>query len=170
MGVSCLSSVQFHLVTQSCLTLCNTMDCSTSGFPVEHQHLEIAQTYIHQVGDATQPFNPLLSLSPPALNLSQAEGLFQGVNSSHQVPKSWLLCFSISPSNEYSEMISFRINWLDHLAVQKTLKNLLQQHSSKGSILWCSAVRQHIKKQRHYFANKGPYSQAYGFSSCHVQV
>ena len=83
-------------------------------------------------------------------------------------PKYWHFSFSISPSNEYSEMISFRINWLDHLAVQKTLKNLLQQHSSKGSILWCSAVRQHIKKQRHYFANKGPSSQGYGFSSGHV--
>ena len=144
------------------------MDCSTPGLPVHHQLPEFTQTHVHQVSDATQPFNPLLSLSPPALNLSQAEGLFQGINSSHEVPKCWLLCFSISPSNEYSEMISFRINWLDHLAVQKTLKNLLQQHSSKGSILWCSAVRQHIKKQRHYFANKGPSSQAYGFSSCHV--
>ena len=78
--------------------------------------------------------------------------------------------FSINPSNEYSGWISFRIDWIHYLAVQKTLKNLLQQHSSKGSILWCSAVRQHIKKQKYHFTNKGPYNQSYIFSSSHVQM
>ena len=101
-------------------------------------------------------------------------------------PKYWGFSFRISPSNEYSGLISFRIDWLDLLAVQGTLKSPLQHYSSKASILQLSAFfivqltsicdywknhdqpRQHIKKQRHYFANKGPSSQNYGFSSGHV--
>ena len=77
----------FSLVTQSCLTLCDPMDCSTPGFPVHHQLLELAQTHIHRVGDAIQPSYPLSSPSPSTLNLSQHQGLFQGVSSSHQVAK-----------------------------------------------------------------------------------
>ena len=78
---------QFSSVTQSCLTLCDPMDCSTPGLPVHHQLLELAQTHVHRVGDAIQPSHPLLSPSPPAINLSQHQGLFQGVSSSHQVAK-----------------------------------------------------------------------------------
>ena len=71
------SSVQFSPVDQSCPTLCDPMDCSTPGFPVHHQFLELAQTHVHRVGDAIQPSHPLSSPSPPALNLSQHQGLFK---------------------------------------------------------------------------------------------
>ena len=80
-------SVQFSSVAQSCLTLCDPMDGSTPGLPVHHQLLELAQTHVHRVSDAIQPSHPLLSPSPPAFNLSQHQGLFQGVGSSHQVAK-----------------------------------------------------------------------------------
>ena len=84
---SLTSTVQFSSVAQSCPTLCDPMDYSTPGFPVHHQLLELAQTHVHQVGDAMQPPHPLSSPSPPAPNLSQHQGLFQGVSSSHQVAK-----------------------------------------------------------------------------------
>ena len=74
------------------------MDCSTPGFPVYHQLLELAQTHVHRVGDAIQPSHPLLSPFPPAFNLSQHQGLFQRVSSLHQVAKDWIFSFSISPS------------------------------------------------------------------------
>ena len=80
-------SVQFCSVTHSCLTLCDPMDCSMPGFPVHHQLLEFTQTYVHWVGDATQPSHLLSSPSPPALSLSQHQGLLKWVNSSHQVVK-----------------------------------------------------------------------------------
>ena len=112
------------------------MYCSTPGFPVFHHLPELAQTHVHQVGDATQPSRPL-SPSPPAFNLSQHQGLFQCV--SIRWPKYWRFSFSISPSSEYSGLISFRIGWLDLLAVQGTLKSLLQHHSSKASVLRHSA-------------------------------
>ena len=115
------------------------MDCSTPGRPVHHQHPECTQTHLHWVGDAIQPSHPLLSPSPPALNLSLHQGLFKWVSSSHQVAKVWSFNFSISPSNEYSGLISFRMDWLDLLADQGTLKSLLQHHSSKASILRHSA-------------------------------
>jgi len=114
----------------------------TPGLPVHHQLPELAQTHVHQISDAIQPSHPLSSPSPPALNLSQHQGLFQWVSSSHQVAKvleSFSFSFSISPSNEYSGLISFRMDWLDLLAVQGTLKSLLQYHSSKASILQRSA-------------------------------
>ena len=113
------------------------MDCSIPGLAVHHQLLELAQTHVHWVGDAIQPSQPLSSPSPPAFNLSQHQGLFQWV-SSYQVAKYWSFCFN-GPSNEYSGLISFKMNWLDFLAVQGTLKSLLQYHSSKASILRCSA-------------------------------
>ena len=72
-----LYSFQFSSVTQSCLTLCDSMDCSTPGFSVHHQLLELAQTHVHQVGDTIQPSHPLLSPSPPAFSLSQHQGLFK---------------------------------------------------------------------------------------------
>ena len=93
----------------------------------------------HWVGDAIEASHPLLSPFPPAFNLSQHQGLFQWVSSSHQVAKLLKLSFSISLSNEYSGLISFRIDWFDFLAVQGILKSLLQHHSSKASILWHSA-------------------------------
>ena len=92
---------------------------------VLHYLSEFAQTLICWVCDAIQPFHPLSSPSPPALNLSQHQGLFQWDGSLHQVAKDWRVSFTISPSNEYSELISFRISWLDLLAVQGTLKSLL---------------------------------------------
>ena len=79
--------VQFSLVAQSCLTLCDAMGCSTSSLPVHHQLPEFTQTHVHWVSDAIQPSHPLLSPSPPAFNLSQHQGLFQWVRSSHQVAK-----------------------------------------------------------------------------------
>ena len=115
------------------------MNSSTPGLPVHHQLPEFTQTHIHRVSDAIQPSHPLSSPSPPAPNPSQHQGLSQRVRSSPHVPKSWRFSFSISPSNEYSGLISFRMDWLDLLAVQGTLKSLLQHHSSKASILWCSA-------------------------------
>ena len=115
------------------------MDCSTPGFPVSHQLLELTQTHVHQVGDAFQSPHPLSSPSLPTFNLSQHQGLFQGVSSFHQVAKVLEFHFSISPSNEYSGLISFRMGWLDLLAVQGTLKSLLQHHSSEASILRHSA-------------------------------
>ena len=108
------------------------------GFPVHHQLPEFALTHVHQVGDAIQPSHPLSSPSPPTFNLSQHQGLFQWVSSLHQVAKYWSFSFSISPSNEHPGLISFRMDWLDLLAVQGTLKSLLQHHSSKSSIIQCS--------------------------------
>ena len=130
---------QFSSVTQSCLTLCNPMDCSTPGLPVHHQLPELTQTHVHWVGDAIQPSHPLLCPSPPAFILSQHQCLFQWVSSLHQVAKVLKLQFSLSPSKEYSGMISFGFDWLDLLSVQGTLKSLLQPHSSKASILRYSA-------------------------------
>jgi len=126
-------------IAQSCLTLCNPMDYSTPGFLVHHQLLELAQTQVHQVGDAIQPSHPLSSPSPPAFNLSQHQGLFQGVSSSHQVAK--VLEFQLQhQSCQWIFRTDFGwTDWLDLLAVQGTLKSLLQQHSSKASILWHSA-------------------------------
>ena len=115
------------------------MGCSTPGLPVHYQLLEFTQTHVHRVGDAIQPFHPLSSPSPPTFNLLQHQGLFQWISSSHQVAKYWSFSFNISPSNEHPELISFRMDWLDLLAVQGTLKSLLQHHSSKASILRCSA-------------------------------
>ena len=119
-------------VSQSCPILYNCMDCSTPGFLVHHQLRELVETHVYLVGDTIQPSHPLLSPSPPALNLSQHQGLFKW-------SKYWSFSFNISPSNEHSGLISFRMNWLDLLSVQGTLKSLLQHYSSKASILWPSA-------------------------------
>ena len=116
------------------------MDCSMPGFPVHHQLPELAQTHAHWVSDAIQPSHPLSSPSPPAFNLSQHQDLFQRVSSSHQVAEYWSFSFSISSFSECLGLISFRIDWFDLLAAQGTLKSLLQHHSSKASILQCSAV------------------------------
>ena len=109
------------------------------GFPVHHQLLEFTQTNVHPVGDAIQPSHPLSSHFPPAFNLSQHQG-FSNESVLHiRWPKFWSFSFSISPSHEYSGLISFRMDWLDLLEVQGTFKSLLQHHSSKASIFRCSA-------------------------------
>ena len=126
-------SVLFSLVAQSCLTLCDPVDFSTPGFLVHHQLLELAQTHVHLVSDTIQPFHPWSShLLPPSVFSSESVLHIRW-------PKYWSFSFSISPSNEYSGLISLKIDWLNLLAVQGTLKSLLQHHSSKASILWRSA-------------------------------
>ena len=117
------------------------MNHSTSGLPVHHQLPESTQTHVHWVSDVIQPSHPLSSLSPSALNVSQHQGLFQWVSSSHQVlmwKKYWSFSFNICPSNEHPGLIFFKMDLLDLLAVQGTLKSLLQCHSSKALILWHS--------------------------------
>ena len=131
---------QFSSVGQSCLTLCDPINHSTPGLPVHHQLPEFTQTHIHRVGDAIQPSYPLSSPSPHAPNPSQHQSLFQWVNSSHEVFQLyWSFSFSIIPSKEHPGLIFFRMNRLDLLAVQETLKSILQHHSSKASILRPSA-------------------------------
>ena len=130
---------QFSSVAQSHSTLCNPMDCSIPGFPVHHQLPEHAQTHVHRVGDATQPLilcRPLLLLPSifPSIRVFSNESAFLTT-----WPKCWNFSFSISTSNEYSGLISFRIDWLNLLAVQGTLNSLLQHHSSKALILLHSA-------------------------------
>ena len=128
---------QFSSVTQSCPTLCDPMNHSMPGLPVHHQLLEFTQTHVHWV--AVQPSHPLSSPSPPAFNLSQHQGLFKWVSSSHQVAK--VLEFQLQhQSFQWTlRLISFRMDWLDLRAVQGTLKSLLQHHSSQASILQRSA-------------------------------
>ena len=114
------------------------MNRSTPGLPVHHQLPKFTQTHVHWVGDAIQPSHPLSSPSPPAPNPSQHQTLFQWVNTLRWA-KYWSFSLSIIPSKEIPGLISFRVDWLDLLAVQGTLKSLLQHHSSKASILWHSA-------------------------------
>ena len=114
------------------------MDWSTPGFLVLHHLLELVQTHVHWVSDAIQPSHPLSSPSPSAFNLSQHQGLCQWVSSSHQVAKVLEFQLQHQSSNEYSGLVSFRIDWFDLLAVQRTLKSFLQHYSSKASILQCS--------------------------------
>ena len=116
------------------------MNWSTLGLPVHHQHPEFTQTHVHWVSDAIQPSHPLSSPSLPTLNLSQHQGLFQWVSSSQQVAKVLEFQLRHHPSNAHPGLISFRMNWLDLLTVQGTLKSLLQHHSSKPSILQHSAL------------------------------
>ena len=129
-----LSSVQFsHSVVS------DSLNHSKPGLPVHHQLLEFTQTHVHQVSDAIQPSHPLSSPSPPTFNLSQHQGLSNEPVLRIRWPKYWSFSFSTSPSSEYSGLISFRMDWLDLLAVQGTLRSLLQHHSSKASIPWRSA-------------------------------
>ena len=120
--------------------LCNLMDCSMPGFPGLHCLPEFAEIHVRWGDDAIQPSHSLSPPSPPALNLSQCQGLLSN-ESVLQIKwqKYWSFSFSISPSSEYSGLISFRIDWFDLLAAQGTLKSLLQLHSSTASVLWCSA-------------------------------
>ena len=131
--------VLFSSATQSCPTLCNPMNCSMPDLPAHHQLLEFTQTHVHWVGDAIQPSHPLSSpLLPPSIFSSIR------VFSNESVllirwPKYWSFSFSISPSSEHPGLISFRMDWLDLLAVQGTLKSPLQHHCSKASIFQRSA-------------------------------
>ena len=122
------------LVTKSCLILCDLMNCSTPDLSVLHYLSDFAQTHVHWVADAIQWSHPLSCPSPPALNLSQNQGLFQWVGSSHQRAKVLKLQLQHQSFNEYSGLISFRIDWSD-LAVHGSLKGLLQYHSLKASVL-----------------------------------
>ena len=107
------------------------MDCSTSGVPVLPYFLEFAQTHVHWVGDAVQPSHPLFSLIFCSIRVFYNESVLR-----IRWPNYWNFSFSISPSNEYSGLISFRIDWFDLLTIQRTLKNLLQRHSLKASVIW----------------------------------
>ena len=132
-------SAQFSSVTQSCPILCDPMDCSRPGFSVQHQLLEFIQTHVHWVGDAIQPSHPLVSASPPTF-IFPSISIFSNESAlSIRWPKYWSFSFNISPSNEHPGLISFMMDWLCLLAVQGTLKSLLQYHSSKASILRWSA-------------------------------
>ena len=130
---------QFSSVAQSCLTLCNPMNHSMPGLPVYHQLPESNQTDVRWVDDANQPSHPLspLLLLP---SVFPSIRVFSNESALHiRWPKNWCFSFSISPSNEHPGLISFRMDWWDLLAVQGTLKSLLQHHSSKASILLNSA-------------------------------
>ena len=132
-------SVQFSSVAQSCPTLCDPMDRSTPGLPVHHQLPEITETHVHRVSDAIPPSHPLSSTSPPA-PIPPSIRVFSNESALRmRWPKYWSFSFSIIPSKEIPGLISFRMDWLDVLAVQGTLKSLLQHHSSKASILRHSA-------------------------------
>ena len=133
------SLTQFSSVAQLCPTLCNPMNHITLGLPVHHQLPEFTQTHVHRVGDAIQPSHPLSSLlllppTPPSIRVFSSESTLL-----MRWPKYWSFSFSISSSNEHPGLISFRMDWLDILAVPGTLKSLLQNHSSKSSIFQCSA-------------------------------
>ena len=131
------SSVQFSSISR--VQLCDPMNRSMPGLPVHHQLPEFTQTPVHGASDVIPPSHPLSSPSPPAPNPSQHQGLFQWVNSSHEVAKVLEFSFSISPSTEQPGLLSFKMDWLGLLAVEGTLKSLLQHHSSKALIFRRSA-------------------------------
>ena len=133
-------SVQFSSFSQSCPTLCDPMNRSTPGLPVHHQLPEFTHTHVHRVSDAIQPSHSLSSPSLPAPNPSQHQSFSNESTLHMKWPKYWSLSFSIIPSKEIPCLISFRMNWLDLLSVQGTLKSLFQHHSPKASILQHSAV------------------------------
>ena len=129
---------QFSSVAQSCLTLCDPMNHSTPGLPVHHQLPEFTQTHAHRVGDAIQPSHPLSSLLlllpiPPSIRVFSNESTLR-----MRWPKYWSFIFSIILSKEHPGLMSFRMDRLDSLAVQGSLKSLLQDHSTKVSVLWHS--------------------------------
>ena len=119
-GTLVLSTTQFIFSVHfrpSVMSVCHTMDCSTPGFPVHHQLPEFTQTHVHRVSDAIQPSHPLSSLSPPTFSLSQHQGLSSESALRIRWPNHWSFSFSISPSSEHLGLISFRMDWLDLLAV-----------------------------------------------------
>ena len=132
-----ISSVQFSSVTQLCPTLWHPTDCSTPGLPVHHQLPEFTQTHVHRVADAIQPSDPLSSTSPPAFNLSQHQSLLNESVLHIRWPKYWSFSFSISPSNEYSGLISFRMDWisLQSKGLWRVFNNTFQKHQFFGAQL-----------------------------------
>ena len=127
-------SVDFSSVAQYCPNICDPMYCSTPCSPVHHQFPELAETHLHRVGGAIQPSHLLSSILllpsiSPSIRIFSNESVLP-----IRWPKYWSFNFSINPSNEYSGLLSFRMDWLDLLAVQETLNSLLQHHSSKASI------------------------------------
>ena len=136
-GCHCLL-LQFSSVVQSCPTLWDPVNRSTPGLPVHHQLPDFTQTHVHQVSDAIQPSHPLSSPSPPA-PIPHSIRVFSNESTLLvRWPKYWSFSFRISPSNEHPGLISFRMDWLDLLTVQGTLKSLLQHCSSNSSFLWHS--------------------------------
>ena len=132
-------SDQIRSVTQSCLTLCDPVNRNMPGLPVHHQLPEFIQIHVHRVSDSSSHLifcRPLLLLPPipPSIRVFSNESTLR-----MRWPKYWSFSFSIIPSKEIPGLISFRMDWLDLLAIQGTLKSLLQHHSSKASILWHSA-------------------------------
>ena len=131
-------TLQFSSVAQPCPTLCDPMDCSTPGFPVHHQLPELLKLISIEWVMPSNHFilsHPLLLLPSvfPSIRVFSIDSVLH-----IRWPKSWGFCFSISPSHEYSGLISFRMDWLDLLAIQGTLKSIFQHHSSKASIFYCS--------------------------------
>ena len=138
-SIPALLTFQFSSVAQSCLTLCDPMDCSTPGLLVHHQLPKLAQTHVHRV---VMPSNHLILCRPLLLRPSIFPSIRVFSNESvlrTTWPKYWGFSFSISPSSEYSGQISSRMDWLYLLTVQGILKSRLQHHSLKALILWCSA-------------------------------
>ena len=126
-------TVQFSSVTQSCLTLCNPMNCSTPGLPVHHQLPEFTQTHVHQVGDAIQPSYPPSSPTPPAPNPSQHQSLSNESALGMRWPKYWSFSFSIRPSNEHPGLISFRMDWQSKGLSRVFSKTTVQKHLFFGA-------------------------------------
>ena len=149
-----LSSVQ----SLSHVRLFATPWIAAPGLPVHHQLPEFTQTHAHWVGNAIQPSHPISSPSPPAHNPSSIRVFSNESAVCMRRPKYWSFSFSISPSNEHPGLISFRTDWLDFLVVQGILKSLLQYHSLKASIFWCSAfftvqTNPHGTEKNHYSHN-----------------
>ena len=134
-----INILQFSSLAQLCPTLCDPTNRSMPGLPVHHQLPEFTQTHVHWVSDAIQSSHPLsfpslLAPIPPSIRVFSNESTL-----CMRWPKYWSSSFSISPPKEHPGLISFRMDWLDLLVVEGTLKSLLQHHSSKASILWRSA-------------------------------
>ena len=144
---------------KSFLTLCNPVDCSMPCFPILHYLLEFAQTHVHWAGDAIQPSHPLCPLLFLTSIFPSIRVFSNELAPCIRWPKDW--SFSISPSNEYSELISFRIVWFDVLEVQGTLMSLLQDHNWKASILWHSAFFI-VKLSKHPYTTIGKTIRLYG--------
>ena len=135
----CKTNMVLHccLVMKLCQTLCDPMDCRMPGFPVLHHIPEFAQAHVSWVGDDIQPSYPCLPLLLLPSIFPSIRVFSNELTLCFRWPKYWSISFSISLYNEYSGLISFRIDWFDLLAVQGTLKSLLQHHNLKSSILWC---------------------------------